>query len=254
MLARFPAAHAIALALVLLPAPAPAAGTTETGTTTTGTTRSKAVSSKRRAPATLAPAATPVQPATPAPAYAPLPPQPVVTTYPVVQPSSPGFRVSALVGAASPQGNGGDASVVLHVEGSSALYTTAAGVTFSLALPVRGVKLSSTAIAGIQAGGYGLEGTPTLRASLPLGRSKLSLRSDLGVGVVHRWTWTQTDVTYLGRITEVSQDTTGILRLGISFEWALRPGVSLVAEPLTFGWDLDGNADWIFAGGLSYRL
>ncbi len=253
MFARFPAALAVALALALLPASASAASSK----------RTKATSTKKPAatgaPATAVPAESPAagERATSPSSYvapAPLPPpSPGMSVISAPTPNT-GFRVAGLVGLASPQGNGGDGSLMVQAEASQALRTTGAGVTLSWALPFRGVVLSGAKAAGLEAGGYALEATPTARASMPLGRSKLSLRADAGLGVVARWTWTQVDVTYIGRVTETSQDTTGILRLGVALEYALRPDVALVCEPLTFGWDFDGNADWIFAGGVSYRL
>ncbi len=84
--------------------------------------------------------------------------------------------------------------------------------------------------------------------------SPLSLRADVGIGVVARWISTEVDVTFVGRQTTTDQSFTGVARAGIALDWALRPGVVLAIEPLSLGFDLDGNADWNFAAGLGFRL
>ena len=42
--------------------------------------------------------------------------------------------------------------------------------------------------------------------------------------------------------------------MGLALDWAVRPRLSIAIEPLSFGFDLRGNADWIFAAGATYRL
>jgi hypothetical protein len=113
--------------------------------------------------------------------------------------------------------------------------------------------VSSTSDAGLDSGGYALELTPSLRASVPL-RPKLAFRGEAGVGAVYRWTWAEVDQTYVGRRTVTGSETTALVRLGLGLDWAVRPNVALILEPLSFGFDLEGNADWTLAAGATIRL
>jgi hypothetical protein len=131
--------------------------------------------------------------------------------------------------------------------------TTASGIALAWALPLR-TTFPSSDRAGLKAGGTAVELTPTCRASIPLGRSSLSFRSEAGLGVVARWTWAQVDTQFMGRRTENGQSTTALVRMGFALDWAVRPRLSIAVEPLSFGFDLRGNADWIFAAGATYRL
>jgi hypothetical protein len=206
-------------------------------------------------PRAATPAAAPARPAAPAAARAavPLPPPPPGTT-PVARPAPSPVTVGALVGIASPRGNGGDASLLLQADASVPWRTTPAGIALAWALPVRTILLSAEGAAGVESGGVALEVTPTLRASLPLRGSRVSLRTDAGVGLAARFTWAETDVTFVGRRTERSTDLTGVARVGFALDWALRPNLAIAFEPLSFGFDLDGNADWLFAAGATFRL
>lgn len=207
------------------------------------------------AAAQRAPAARP-KPAAPAPSSVavPVPPPPAGTSLVAQGPERRRFQVAGLLGLASPRGNGGDGSLMMAVDASLPWRTTPGGLALGVALPVRLILLSSGDAAGVESGGVALEATPGLRASIPLGRSRFSFRTDAGVGVVARSTWVEADVTFVGRRTQTSDDVTGIARIGFSLDYALRPGVSIAIEPLSFGFDLDGNADWIFAAGASFRL
>jgi hypothetical protein len=182
----------------------------------------------------------------------PLPPAPPGTT--LSPPPSRAFLVGARAGFASPLGNGGDAAPMLQAEVSVPWRTTASGIALALALPMRSVLGAKAERQGLESGATSLELTPTARASMPLGRSRVSLRTEAGLGVVSRWTWAQVDTTFLGRRTETDQETTGLVRIGIALDWAIRPSLSLAIEPLSFGYDFAGNADWIFAAGATYRL
>jgi hypothetical protein len=205
-----------------------------------------------RAPA---PAATtpPAAAAAPRAADVPLPPPPAGTSL-VAQSSDRDLRVTGLLGLATPSGNGGDASLMLAVDVARPWRTTPGGVALSWALPVRTILLQSDSTEGVKSGGVAFEVTPTLRASIPLGASKVRFRTDAGAGLASRFTWVETDVTFVGRRTETSSDLTGLVRVGLALDWAARPGLIVAFEPLSFGFDLDGNADWIFAAGASFRL
>ncbi len=187
-------------------------------------------------------------------AAVPLPPPPVGTA---LLPAAPprALRVGGLVGLSTPSGNGGDPSILLQLDAAIPWRTTAAGVALSWALPVRTVFLQSDDAIGLKSGGMSVEATPALRASVPLrAGSTLAFRTDVGVGAVARWTWAETDVTFVGRRTDTDQTVTGIVRVGFALDWAMKPGVVLAFEPLSFGYDLEGNADWNLAAGLSVRL
>ncbi len=181
----------------------------------------------------------------------PLPPPPPGTT--LSRPSRT-ILVAGMAGIASPLGNGGDGAPMLEVEAAIPWRTTASGIALAWALPLRTMLPSKTERDGLEFGSSGLELTPTLRASLPLGRSNVSFRTEAGLGVVSRWTWAQVDTQFLGRRTETGQSTTGLVRMGFALDWAVRPKLSIAIEPLSFGFDFKGNADWILAGGATYRL
>lgn len=184
----------------------------------------------------------------------PLPPAPSGTAL-VSRPKSwRDTRVGALAGMASPQGNGGDASLMLQGEVSVPWRSLPSGLAVGFAVPVRTILLSSEKIAGLESGGLALEVAPCARISFPLRGTKLSARADVGIGAVARWTWTQVDVTYLGRTTTTDRSTTGVVRFGLALDYRLLPNVSIAFEPISMGYDLDGNADWIFAAGASFRL
>ena len=132
--------------------------------------------------------------------------------------------------------------------------TTASGVALAWALELRTFLPSKTDAGGLSYGATGLELTPTLRASVPLGRSRAALRTQLGVGAVARWTWAKVDTRFVGRQTVAGKEGTALLRAGVALDWAVRPRLSLALEPVSIGFDLRGNADWIFAAGATYRL
>jgi hypothetical protein len=253
MLARSKALARATIVLAALGAAAPAAAQRPSATSTRTTAPS--TGSTRSGAATAAPARTPSAVSVPGTRAAPvpLPPPPAGTA---LSPRQDGrrFEMSALLGLASPRGNGGDASLALTGVAALPWRTTSSGIALSWALPVRTILLAADEVAGVESGGLALEATPGVRASIPLGRSKASFRTDAGIGVAARWTWVETEVTYVGRRTETSNDVTGVVRLGFSLDYALRPGVQLAVEPLSFGFDLDGNADWIFAAGATFRL
>jgi hypothetical protein len=182
----------------------------------------------------------------------PLPPPPSGTT--AVPRAERTVLVGATVGFASQLGNGGDPAAVLAVEASRPWRTTRSGLALTLALPFRTFLPSKAEHGGLESGATGIELTPTLRASMPLGRSRASLRTEAGLGVVSRWTWAQVDVQYLGRKTETGRTTTAVVRTGLALDWAVRPRLTVAIEPLSLGFDLEGNADWIFAAGATYRL
>jgi hypothetical protein len=186
-----------------------------------------------------------------APVAVPLPPPPPGTSL-----SQTGRTVWAggKAGFASPLGNGGDAAPVLQVEASTPWRTTRSGLALSLALPMRTFLPSEAEHSGLKSGATGIELTPTLRASMPLGRTRTSLRTEAGLGVVSRWTWAQVDVRYVGRQTETGRTTTAVARVALALDWAVRPRLSIAFEPLSFGFDFEGNADWILAAGATYRL
>jgi hypothetical protein len=187
--------------------------------------------------------------APPGPLTAPLSPAPAGG---LARPSRT-VHVAGKAGLASPLGNGGDAAPMLQAEAAIPWRTSRSGVALSLALPLRAVLGSEGERSGLEFGATSLELTPAVRASIPLRRT-LAFRTEAGLGVVSRWGWTQADVTFLGRRTETSHDTTGLLRLGFALDWQVRPRLSVAVEPLSFGFDFDGNADWIFAAGATYRL
>jgi hypothetical protein len=189
--------------------------------------------------------------AAPPVAAVPLPPPPAGTK--LARQGRP-FLVGAKAGFASPLGNGGDAAGMLQVEAATPWRTTPSGLSLSLALPLRTFLPSKADHSGLESGSSGVELTPTVRASMPLGRSRTSLRTEAGLGVVSRWTWHEVDVRYLGRRTETGQTTTAVARMGFALDWAIRPALTLALEPLSFGFDFEGNADWILAVGASYRL
>jgi hypothetical protein len=196
----------------------------------------------------LAPAAASAAPR----AAVPLPPPPAGTS--LVQPASRPFLVGASVGRDNPLGNGGDGATVLAAEVSTPWRTTAGGVTLGWALELRSFLPSKTVSSGLGSGATGLEATPTLRASVPLGRSTVALRTQLGVGAVARWTWAQVDTRFVGRRTVTGSEATGLVRAGLALDWRVRPSLTVAIEPLSLGFDLRGNADWIFAAGATYRL
>jgi hypothetical protein len=183
----------------------------------------------------------------------PLPPPPAGTTA-LSSRTGRMVLVGGTAGFASKLGNGGDASAVIGVEASTPWRTTRSGLALTLAMPFRTFLPSKAEHGGLESGATGIELTPTLRASMPLGRSRASLRSEAGLGVVSRWTWEQVDVRYLGRQTQTGHTTTAIVRTGLAIDWALRPQLTVAFEPLSLGFDLEGNADWIFALGATYRL
>ena len=162
--------------------------------------------------------------------------------------------VAGKAGMATPLGNGGEGSAMLQLEAAVPWRKTPSGISLSWALPLRVMLPSKTERAGLQFGSTGIELTPTLRASLPLGRSNVSFRTDTGLGIVSRWTWTQVDTQFIGRRTETGSGTSALVRMGFALDWAVRPQLSIAIEPLSFGFDFDGNADWIFAAGATYRL
>jgi hypothetical protein len=182
----------------------------------------------------------------------PLPPPPAGTS---LSPSS--SRVvfaGGKAGIASPLGNGGEGSPMLQVEVATPGSVSASGISFGYALVLRTFLPSEAVRFGMKSGATGLDLTPTARASVPLGRSRVSFRTEAGVGVVSRWTWAQVDTRFIGRRTETGQETTGIVRMGLALDWAVRPRLAIAIEPLSYGFDLRGNAEWIFAAGASYRL
>ena len=181
----------------------------------------------------------------------PLPPPPPGTS--LSRPART-ILVAGKAGIASPLGNGGDGSPMIEVEAAIPWRTTASGIALGWALPLRTTFLSTTKRFGLESGGVALELTPTARASVPLGRSSVSFRTEAGLGIVNRWTSQQVDTQFLGRRTDTGQSMTGIVRMGFALDWAVRPRLSVALEPLSFGFDFRGNADWIFAGGLTYRL
>jgi hypothetical protein len=180
----------------------------------------------------------------------PLPPPPPGTG--LARPAR-NVLVAGKAGFSSPLGNGGDAAPMLQVEAAVPWRTARSGISLSLALPLRAVLGSEGDRSGLEFGATSLELTPTVRASLPLKRN-LAFRTEAGLGVVSRWSWAQADVTFLGRRTETSQDTTALVRMGFALDWAVRPRLSVAIEPLSYGFDFEGNADWIFAAGATYRL
>jgi hypothetical protein len=207
----------------------------------------------RSALALLVLAAGPSGAAAATPAQVPLPPPPAGTV--LTRPASPRtLFVGGKAGIASPLGNGGEGSPVLQVEVATPWRTTPSGVSLGWALVLRTSLPSTTSRFGMESGATGLDLTPTARASMPLGRSRWSFRTEAGLGVVSRWTWAEVDTRFLGRRTETGQETTGIVRMGLALDWAVRPGLALAVEPLSYGFDLRGNAEWIFAAGASYRL
>ncbi|HET8541703.1 MAG TPA: hypothetical protein VFL83_17625 [Anaeromyxobacter sp.] len=221
-----------------------------------GAAQRGATSTPRAAPAATSPRTPPAAapaPAAPAraPASVPLPPPP--ETAAAASAPRRDLRIGALLGLSTPGGNGGDASLLLQVDAALAWRRTPGGVALAWALPVRTVFLQSDEVSGLESGGFSVEVTPTLRASVPV-RPTLALRTEAGLGFVARWTWAEADITYVGRATETDQAFTALARVGFALDWALRPGVTLAFEPLSFGYDLDGNADWNFAAGLGFRL
>ena len=183
----------------------------------------------------------------------PLPPPPA-GTFPSRPASSRILLVGGKAGIASPLGNGGEASPVLQFEVATPWRTTTSGISVGWALVLRTFMPSTTSRFGMESGATGLDLTPTARASVPLGRSRVSFRTEAGVGVVSRWTWAQVDTRFIGRRTETGQETTGVVRMGLALDWAVRPRLAIAIEPLSYGFDLRGNAEWIFAAGASYRL
>ncbi len=181
----------------------------------------------------------------------PLPPPPPGTT--LSRPART-ILVAGKAGMATPLGNGGDGAAVLQLEAAVPWRTTPSGISLSWALPLRMTLPSKTTRTGLEFGSTGVELTPTLRASVPLGRSSVSFRTDTGLGIVSRWTWMQVDTQFLGRRTETGSGTSALVRMGFAIDWAVRPQLSIAIEPLSFGFDFDGNADWIFAAGATYRL
>jgi hypothetical protein len=189
--------------------------------------------------------------APPGAAAVPLPPPPPGTS---LTRSGRTILVAGKAGFSSPLGNGGDSSGMLEVEASTPWRTLPSGIALSFALPLRTTLPSETDRAGLKFGATALELTPTLRASMPLGRSSLSFRTEAGLGVVGRWTWAQVDTRFVGRRTETGQSTSALVRMGLALDWAVRPQLSIAIEPLSYGFDFDGNADWIFAAGATWRL
>jgi hypothetical protein len=188
-------------------------------------------------------------------ASVPLPPPPAGTA--LSRPSTSARQLSAAgkIGYFSPLGNGGDGAAVLEVEVSAPWRTTAAGVSLGWALELRSFLPSKADRNGVRSGATGLEVTPALRASVPLGASRAAaLRTQLGVGAVARWTWNEVDQRFVGRKTVTGSEATALLRAGVAIDWAVRPNLSLAIEPVSLGFDLRGNADWIFAAGATYRL
>ena len=106
----------------------------------------------------------------------------------------------------------------------------------------------------MRSGASGLEVTPTVRASIPVGRSSFAFRTQLGIGAVARATWAQVDTRFVGRQTVTGSEGTALVRAGLALDWAVRPRLSIAIEPLSLGFDLRGNADWIFGAGAAYRL
>lgn len=183
----------------------------------------------------------------------PLPPPPPGTT--LTRPAAARMvLVAAKAGLASPLGNGGEGGPMLQIEAATPWRTTSSGVALAWALPLRTMLYGTTQRAGLEFGGTVLELTPTARASFPLGLSRVSFRTEAGIGLVSRWTWAQVDTQFLGRRTETAQTTSAVVRMGLGIDWAVNPRVSIALEPLSLGFDFDGNADWIFGGGVAYRL
>jgi hypothetical protein len=180
-----------------------------------------------------------------------LPPPPAGTT--LTHRDERTFLVGGKLGYDARLGNGGDGAFVLEADVATPWRTTAAGLALGWALEVRGFMPSHTERAGLASGYSGIEVTPTLRSSFPLGRS-LALRTQAGLGVVARWTWAEVDTQFVGRETVSGAQTTLVVRTGLALDWTLRPNLSVAVEPLSLGFDLRGNADWIVAAGATYRL
>lgn len=181
----------------------------------------------------------------------PLPPPPPGAT--LLRPPARPWHLGATVGYDARLGNGGDGAAVLAVGVATPWRTTAAGVALGWALELRSFLPSKTD-AGLAYGSTGLELGPALRASVPLGRSGAALRTQLGAGAVTRWTWAETDTRFVGRQTGTGTETTGVVRAGLALDWAVRPRLTVVVEPLSLGFDLRGNADWILSAGATYQL
>lgn len=187
-----------------------------------------------------------------APSSVPLPPAPAGTA--LVRPPGRTFLAGARVGLDTRLGNGGDGAAVFEVDVVTPWRTTASGVALAWALELRSFLPSKTDAEGLGFGSTGLELTPTLRASVPIGASRVALRTQLGLGAVTRWTWKQVDTRFVGRETVTGSETTGLVRAGLALDWTVRPRLTVALEPLSLGFDLRGNADWILAAGATYRL
>jgi len=185
-------------------------------------------------------------------AFVPLPPPPAGTR--LTSSDTRTFPVGAKLGYDVRLGNGGDGALVLEADVASPWRTTvAAGLALSGALEVRGFMPSKTERAGLASGYTGFEVTPTLRGAFPLGRG-VALRTQLGLGIVGRWTWAEVDTQFVGRQTVTGGQTTLVVRTGLALDWTVRPRLSVAIEPLSLGLDFRGNADWIVAAGATYRL
>lgn len=245
--------HALAAAAALAAA-FPALGATTTtpppAPARTTVARTAATAPAKTPAARPAPAPAPSLAARPSSAAVPLPPAPAGTAL-----APRGLRpwfAGARAGIASPRGNGGDSGFALVLEGATPWKTTASGLDLAWVVPLRTIVLSSER-AGLKSGGVAFELSPALRTSVALSRT-ISFRTDVGAGVVSRLGWTQVDVTFVGRKTETSNKTTGLARIGAGFDWAVKPNLAIAIEPLSLGYDFDGNADWIFAAGATYRM
>ncbi len=185
-------------------------------------------------------------------ASVPLPPPPRGTA--LSRPAALQLSTAGKLGYGSALGNDGNGSLVLEAEVSAPWRTTAGGVALGWAVELRSFLPSKSDRYGLESGATGVEITPALRASVPLGASRVALRTQLGLGAVARWTWAQVDQRFVGRKTVTGSEATGLLRAGVALDWAVRPRISLAIEPLSLGFDLRGNANWIFAAGATYRL
>jgi hypothetical protein len=187
----------------------------------------------------------------------PLPPPPPGTTLlqqsPPPAPASRGLQVAASMGFSKAQG-GGDSNPLLRVDAIVPVGRTPAGLGVAFVLPLRATYLRTQSFADFELSGVQFEVTPSARLSLPFNGGKAALRADAGVGVVHTRIAVEMEAQFLGKQTIVETDTAPMMRFALGADFDLSPKLRLSVEPLSFGYDFDGGADWTFVAGATFRL
>jgi hypothetical protein len=184
----------------------------------------------------------------------PLPPPPPGTVLlPRAAPPRPdnpaGLEAAALLGVSNAREGGDGTNPLVRGELALPLGVTPAGLGVSLVLPVRSLWLRPRTIADVEVSGLQVEVTPSARLTVPLRRAGATVRVDAGAGYAWSRVATKEDVAFVGRVTTVETSTAAVARAALSVALPLGPALTVVVEPVSFGFDFHGGADWTVAAG-----